>query len=231
MFGGGIYFAESAYDAHHKAKRCGVLITAKVFVGNEYTVKNQFDGFFDFTTLQQLGFDSVYAPNGAGSGAAERVVYCTDQVQLLTKQKYEPKPRLSPTPHGCMFCEFNEEKDTTETTDSVELSDNVINNSNMQQSVDSHLDKEFCFVRSKCFASEHMEDMFVDLGQSLLKILSHESKSLAKIIVGLVFGDENYLGSLLYDENYNVEEQKCEKMQKALENSSVMSVQDENTSW
>eukprot|EP01084_Bolivina_argentea_P256733 432349_1 len=229
MFGGGIYFAESAYDAHHKAKRSGVLITAKVFVGNEYTVKNQFDGFFDFPTLQQLGFDSVYAPNGAGSGAVERVVYSSDQVQLLTKQKYEPKPRLSPSPHGCVFSEFNEEEDTTETTDSVELGDNVINNSNMQQSVDSHLDKGSGFVWSKCFASD-MEDMFFDLQQSLVKSLSHESQSLAKMIVGLVLGDENYFGSLLYDENYIVEEQKCEKMQKALENSSVMSVQDENTS-
>eukprot|EP01084_Bolivina_argentea_P268208 455486_1 len=40
MFGGGIYFAETPKNAHYKALRTGVLITAKVFVGNEYNAKD-----------------------------------------------------------------------------------------------------------------------------------------------------------------------------------------------
>eukprot|EP01084_Bolivina_argentea_P268207 455484_1 len=94
MFGGGIYFAETPKNAHYKALRTGVLITAKVFVGNEYNAKDGSAGSFDFKSLQQLKFDSVYAPNGSGSGAAERVVYNSDQVYLIKKETYKPPPTL-----------------------------------------------------------------------------------------------------------------------------------------
>eukprot|EP01084_Bolivina_argentea_P268206 455483_1 len=94
MFGGGIYFAESPKDAHYKALRTGVLITAKVFVGNEYNAKDGSAGYFDFKSLQELGFDSLYVPNGSGSGSVQRVVYNSDQVYLIKKETYKPPPDI-----------------------------------------------------------------------------------------------------------------------------------------
>eukprot|EP01083_Nonionella_stella_P036679 100079_1 len=87
MFGAGIYFAETVRDATYKAQHHGNLITAKVFVGREYTVHDGSAGQFTFRDLQSKGYDSVYAPRGSGNGNAERVIYNFDQVCVVSKKQ------------------------------------------------------------------------------------------------------------------------------------------------
>ena len=62
----------------------GLLIIARVFVGEEYVVEDTSCGKFMFSDLQEMGYDSIYAPNGSGDVCAQRVVYNWDQVHVLS---------------------------------------------------------------------------------------------------------------------------------------------------
>eukprot|EP01083_Nonionella_stella_P123772 373159_1 len=83
MFGGGIYFAESVDIAKSKAHYSGYVITAKVLVGKELQVNNSSAGNFTFRELWKKGYDSVWAPKGSGCGQCERVIYNSDQVEII----------------------------------------------------------------------------------------------------------------------------------------------------
>eukprot|EP01084_Bolivina_argentea_P185245 319463_1 len=87
MFGGGIYFAETKKDTNGKAHNLGYMIVADVFVGKEKKCSDWKAGQFDFGGLHAMGYDSVYAPKGSGSGRAERVVYNYDQVKIIDVYK------------------------------------------------------------------------------------------------------------------------------------------------
>ena len=89
MFGGGIYFAETAQDANYKAEHRGALVTCRVYVGKCLKVKDANAGKFTFTSLYKKGYDSVWAPNGAGNGKPERVVFNWDQVVVISVDKYD----------------------------------------------------------------------------------------------------------------------------------------------
>lgn len=89
MFGGGIYFAEKAEDANYKAEHRGFLVTCRVYVGKQLRVEDCNGGKFTFTSLYKKGYDSVWAPYGAGKGKAERVVYNWDQVVIVSVKEYK----------------------------------------------------------------------------------------------------------------------------------------------
>ena len=89
MFGGGMYFAETKQAANHKALHSGYVIHADVFVGKELRVKDYTAGKFSFTKLWRMGYDSVWAPNGCGTGECERVVYNNDQVRIVDIKPYQ----------------------------------------------------------------------------------------------------------------------------------------------
>ena len=89
MFGGGIYFAEKAEDANYKAEHRGFLVTCRVYVGKQLRVEDCNGGKFTFTSLYKEGYDSVWAPFGAGKGKPERVVYNWDQVVIVSVEEYK----------------------------------------------------------------------------------------------------------------------------------------------
>ena len=89
MFGGGIYFAETPSVAKNKAYRDVYLITCLVLVGEEHKVMDCNGGKFTFQQLQKMKKDSVWAPNGCGTGECERVVYNWDQVKVIDVNPYE----------------------------------------------------------------------------------------------------------------------------------------------
>lgn len=78
VVGGGIYFAESPGDTHHKAQGRGVMLAAKVSVGRVKVLNVGPDKDYTFTSLHQEGFDSVLVRMRSGP---EWVVYNYDQVQ------------------------------------------------------------------------------------------------------------------------------------------------------
>lgn len=87
MFGGGVYFAETKKDTFGKAHNKGWMIIADVFVGKEKWAMDNKAGQFTFQSLYKQGYDSVYAPKGAGTGPPERVVYNYDQVRIIKVYK------------------------------------------------------------------------------------------------------------------------------------------------
>lgn len=91
VFGGGIYFAETAQDANYKAKHRGILVTCRVYVGKCLEVNNTNAGKFTFTSLYKKGYDSIWAPNGGVNGTPDRVIYNWDQVVIISVEKYEDK--------------------------------------------------------------------------------------------------------------------------------------------
>ena len=95
LVGGGIYFAETIAAAKHKAHSRGLVIKARVFVGKS----KLYDGTSqDFNSLYSAGYDSVYCPNGAGTGDPEWVVYNSDQVEILSieTETGQKQVKLSP---------------------------------------------------------------------------------------------------------------------------------------
>ena len=75
--GGGIYFATSASDTDHKAHNKGIILKAKVKLGNILTISQYGDKTITFRCLLNKGYDSVKIPR---SGGTEYVVYSYDQV-------------------------------------------------------------------------------------------------------------------------------------------------------
>ncbi len=80
LAGGGIYFAESPEATRNKARRLGVIITARVKLGHFKTLAEDGDASVTFKSLLDAGFDSVMIPRKAGR---EWVVYNWDQVDIL----------------------------------------------------------------------------------------------------------------------------------------------------
>lgn len=89
MFGGGIYFAETVSSAKYKALHQGYLVEADVWIGKELRVPKAELKYrtMTFTKLRASGCDSLWAPNGCGTGKCERVVYNKDQVQIISIKK------------------------------------------------------------------------------------------------------------------------------------------------
>eukprot|EP01084_Bolivina_argentea_P179124 309548_1 len=137
MFGGGIYFAETPKDAHYKATHHGILITAQVFVGNEYIVSDYKAGQFTFEQLQGMGFDSIYAPCGSGSGSADRVVYNSDQVHIIKKTNSTGHTsKLNFQIHNECSCE-TELKETSTNTD--------VMNEDLARNIDLDIDDIYAY--------------------------------------------------------------------------------------
>eukprot|EP01084_Bolivina_argentea_P253234 425305_1 len=83
---GGICFVESIQAATYNVNSDnGVLITAKVFIGKEYEVKNSTNKQFTFEYLQNIGYDSIYIPIGEHK-YPQRVVYNWDQVCVIKQE-------------------------------------------------------------------------------------------------------------------------------------------------
>ena len=80
----GVYFAETVAIAKSKAHYTGYVVKARVCVGKELQVTGSGAGKFTFRELWKKGYDSVWAPNGSGSGQCERVIYNYDQIEVIS---------------------------------------------------------------------------------------------------------------------------------------------------
>jgi hypothetical protein len=79
LAGAGIYFAETASDTQHKALSKGVIITARVRLGNNLRLPWSGDPSVTLKGLLIQGYDSVSIPRTG----TEWVVYCYDQVEII----------------------------------------------------------------------------------------------------------------------------------------------------
>ena len=82
MAGGGIYFAVSQSDTHHKAQSKGVILQVQVQLGRIKTISSNGDSSVSFQSLQAEGYDSVMIPR---SGGTEYVVYNQDQASSIRR--------------------------------------------------------------------------------------------------------------------------------------------------
>ena len=78
----GAHCTETPDAANYKAEHRGVLVTCSVFVGKTLEVEGANAGKFTFSSLYNMGYDSVWAPNGSGNGKSEFVVFNSDQVMI-----------------------------------------------------------------------------------------------------------------------------------------------------
>eukprot|EP00040_Diaphanoeca_grandis_P011387 m.58359 g.58359 ORF g.58359 m.58359 type:complete len:2175 (+) comp22536_c0_seq1:290-6814(+) len=74
--GGGIYFATDPADTHRKAHTSGGIVVAKVRLGNVFVYDGSSPQDFSFSSLEELGYDSVCITALNGD---EYVVYNKDQ--------------------------------------------------------------------------------------------------------------------------------------------------------
>ena len=77
LAGGGIYFAVTPYDTHHKANKHGVILRAQVKLGRVLKLTAEGDPNMTLERLLQRGYDSVMIPRPGGT---EYVVYIPEQV-------------------------------------------------------------------------------------------------------------------------------------------------------
>jgi hypothetical protein len=85
---GGIYFATSPSDTHHKAHHKGVILSVKVRLGRVKTISPSGDRSITFTSLKEEGYDSVKIPR---SGGTEYVVYNYDQCSKIRDISSRPR--------------------------------------------------------------------------------------------------------------------------------------------
>jgi hypothetical protein len=78
--GAGIYFATSPEDTNHKAHKKGVILQARVKLGNVKQIGSKGDKSITFESLSAEGYDSILIPR---SGGDEYVVYDYDQVDQI----------------------------------------------------------------------------------------------------------------------------------------------------
>lgn len=86
--GGGIYFADSASAARHKARASSdVVLKATVNLGDALVIRGGASGTYDESKLRSMGCESIYLPNGAagGNAAAEYVVFNSNRVSNIRK--------------------------------------------------------------------------------------------------------------------------------------------------
>jgi len=77
LAGSGIYFAVTEADTNHKAHNQGVILRAKVYLGNVLEISSNGDSTITFESLLARGYDSVRILR---PGGPEYVVYNEDQV-------------------------------------------------------------------------------------------------------------------------------------------------------
>ena len=80
LAGSGIYFAVSPSDTNHKARNRGVILKARVRLGNVRMISANGESDITFTSLINQGYDSVLIPRQGGD---EFVVYNYDQVSNI----------------------------------------------------------------------------------------------------------------------------------------------------
>ena len=85
-YGAGIYFCNNAKACLGKAHQRGYLITARVRMGTAAVVTQS--GNRTLSRLKAESCDSVFAPKGPRGGAAEYVVYASEQVDVLDATPY-----------------------------------------------------------------------------------------------------------------------------------------------
>jgi hypothetical protein len=106
MYGAGIYFAETPKQTIGKAivdpNETRYMVKARVAVGEERVVHHA-RPYLNEEILEEQGYDSVLALPGAGLSRPERVVYNSDQVEVVSVRTM-CAGKNKKTGHPCSRC-------------------------------------------------------------------------------------------------------------------------------